>query len=152
MKYTEKWALEEARGRARCEVCLRLCDRLEAHHVVAKGHGGGKTLNLPMNLLGVHRHPCHEGIQGREEEGCRLVGMRTGLDAAFVRERLWQLLRAPRGCQPCPSCWGEGSVKYYLFMKGGTFRRLECLCCGGTGILTREGAPFIEPTRRPTWA
>jgi hypothetical protein len=38
-----------------CDGCNRWCRERECHHVQAKGMGGGKTLDVAINILAVGR-------------------------------------------------------------------------------------------------
>ena len=42
-----------------CEFCNRTDQRLEVHHIWAKGIGGGSRMDVPINLIVVCK-PCHD--------------------------------------------------------------------------------------------
>ncbi len=155
MTHPDDKALAPFREGGRCErtECRLWVIRREPHHVVSKGRGGANRLDLPINLLslcGDFDGGCHRILQGNVRKGCHLVGLREGLHSDFVEERLRLLVRAPKECQVCPSCRGEGTVKVVLLCKGGTFQRHHCNTCVGGGILLR-GEPWHEPPRRHTF-
>ncbi len=153
MRYLPKEHLPQYRGRGPCWHCGYACHSLEAAHVMARGMGAGKTLNLPINLCalgGPWDCACHveshNGGRPHEEDLITAVARRMVLDAAFVRERLWRLIRAPKRCHPCPACWGAGSTLYQCLTRK-VFRRQPCSLCAEGGILLPDGRPFVEVPR-----
>lgn len=94
----------------RCEWCGRWCQRREAVHVFACGHGGGRRLDVYWNLLG-----CGLGAwSGRAECLCHglshekpaeydflaVVAAREGLLQDDIRSARWVLDRLPRDARP----------------------------------------------------
>ncbi len=149
MRHVSEETLDLYRGPGRCENCGAYSGHREPHHVLAKGVGSGKRLDLALNLVALgpaFSCQCHRDVQGRVPLGARLVGRREGLDAGFVERRLWELVRAPKSCKPCWRCWGAGSVRVGRCWG---FRRHPCVC--GGGILGPDGEPWVEPERRMTW-
>jgi|SRR5579862_4433673 len=107
MKIVDEALLESFRKRGRCDVCGRLCDRREPHHLLGKGAGGGGRMDVRENLLSLGatqpfpRCPCHDLCQSRKialKEQCAIVARREGLSSGqVVLERLWELRRLPKG-------------------------------------------------------
>lgn len=155
MTYRGKEFLPLFRGAGPCQLCGVCCRGRECAHVMARASGGGKTLNLPINLLALGPAcacACHHrGHNGKVNEWdlYRAVGRREGLDYGFVREQLWRLTRAPRECRPCMRCLGAGSVKVERLYRAEVFARHPCVC--GTGILGPDGEPYVEAERGATW-
>lgn len=130
-----------------CEGCGRPCKR-EAAHVIAKGQGGGKTLNLPLNLIalggacdcGCHRR-SHDGIATPNGTLLDIVARREGFPSgAALLEQIQRLIRAPTECKACPNCAGKGF--FYAALA-----RTLCDLCDGCGAL-RNGRPYHEQPRR----
>ena len=93
--------LEYFRNRRTCEWCgYRDQGRLDPHHVEARGMGGGKRLDVALNLVSVHRF-CHQEIEAggvKAKEKCfEIIAKREGLSGPDeVREAIWRLLRTPK--------------------------------------------------------
>ena len=85
-----------------CEWCghasgARLLEYLDPHHVEARGMGGGKRLDVALNLMAVHRL-CHDEIEAggaKAKEKCwNIVAKREGLSSGrMAKEAIWRLLR-----------------------------------------------------------
>ena len=153
MRYTKERFLPQFRGAGKCELCGTWCAHLEAAHVVAAAQGGGRRLNLPINLWAAGPAwscQCHWKSHHAKVDPWdvfKAVGSREGLPPEFVERQIWHLINAPKDCRPCPNCWGSGSVK--VGQRWG-FRRHECVC-GGVGIVDALGNPWHQPERKFTW-
>jgi HNH endonuclease len=86
------------RSKRVCELCRqppREGERLQPHHVHARGMGGGSRLDTPLNLLALCGR-CHSLVHQSTDEKLRcreVVAYREGLLVAQVEEAIWRLLR-----------------------------------------------------------
>lgn len=94
MRVMDEALLDVFRARA-CEWCMAP-PRSEAHHIYAKGIGGGARLDVPLNLISLCRSchgKVHMGIISREKFWIQ-VAAREGLESGDVaKEAVWRLLR-----------------------------------------------------------
>ena len=71
MKIPDTDILALFRGSGKCEMCGKQCRQREPSHLWGKGHGGGFTLNIRINLMAMGSTPnfccqCHnEHHQGK---------------------------------------------------------------------------------------
>lgn len=92
--------LDEFRRKARCEFCGRKArGGLDAHHIYAKGMGGGSRLDIRRNLVGLCRE-CHTSHHaGNEPLRCdlmALVATRENCLQDDIKEEVWRLRRTPK--------------------------------------------------------
>jgi hypothetical protein len=91
--------LAEFRAKNECERCKRWClGELDVHHVFAKGMGGGKRLEVRINLLGLCRwchHDCHSGKISRREL-LALVADREQQRPGSIVTEIYRLRRQPK--------------------------------------------------------
>lgn len=88
MKIINKPLLRSYHSKGTCELCGKVCQKCEPHHIVARGMGGGRRLDVRCNLIrvGSSRHfqcQCHSLIDTKE-------GYRRCLEVSAKRE----------GCKP----------------------------------------------------
>lgn len=92
------------RGAGTCAWCLRMVSRREPHHVICRGHGGGKRLDTPLNLValcGVFTggDDCHGAAHSgklSKDDLWPIIGRREHVNPAYIEEALWFILRLPR--------------------------------------------------------
>lgn len=79
------------RGPGACWICGKGCSRREPHHVIAKGMGGGRRLDIAINLVCVGstldmQCECHGKADSAEgKELClKVLGNRFGVEAAVI--------------------------------------------------------------------
>ncbi len=65
--------LDLFRGPGACELCGKGCMKREPHHVIAKGMGGGRRLDIRINIVGVGSSPgmecqCHNNADTAAEK------------------------------------------------------------------------------------
>jgi len=105
MKIIDEELLDEFRGAGHCEVCDKLCLWREAHHIFAKGLGGGGRLDVRVNLISVGKTkpfpccPCHGLIhQGKIKRDTLLliVSEREGVSVSEIEEIIFRLRRTPK--------------------------------------------------------
>ena len=105
MKIVCNDTLNHFRRKGRCEWCAQTCQS-EAAHVIARGMGAGRQLDVTHNLAALCRR-CHQSLHdgnfppGREdeEEGFglfHLVARREKVDREALEEALWLLTRLPK--------------------------------------------------------
>lgn len=88
MTIIDETVLQSFRDARQCEVCDKV-GPVEPHHILAKGMGGGKRLDVPYNLVACCRE-CHTGIH---------VGNGPPLDyllATAAKRELYKLMRMPK--------------------------------------------------------
>jgi len=136
------------RGVGRCPWCGQWA-YLQCAHVLARGMGGGRVLDVPINLVPLCAR-CHvDSHAGRRPLACDLlavVGAREGLLQHEIERRVRYLARAPKEAEVCPDCGGAGSFKVE---KSYGFKRYPCTPCRGAGVLL-NGEPWQE-RRKFTW-
>ena len=100
MKIIREETLALYRGSGRCQLCGKACKARECHHVLARGMGGGRRLDVALNLLAVGSFPCcdcHALIHGGgriERIMClEAVAAREGTSWESVEEALHVLAR-----------------------------------------------------------
>ena len=103
MKVIDKAALATPRS-ALCEYCGRYCRKpTERHHIICRGMGGGKRMDVPENLIdlgGPWDCECHEAAQAAiitPEELLNKVAKREGRTVAWLKDFLNRLYLAPKG-------------------------------------------------------
>lgn len=69
-----------------CEFCDKTGEKLDCHHIYARGMGGGSRLDIPINLIILCR-TCHDKAQNGRISRRELWGI------AAERE-VWKLLRS----------------------------------------------------------
>ena len=91
--------LAEFRAKSHCELCKRWCPgELDAHHVFARGMGGGKRLDLRINLVSLCRW-CHQDYHsGRisRHELLTLVAHRENRRPGAIATEIYRLRRRPK--------------------------------------------------------
>jgi len=111
MKIINDRFLAEYRLRGACEICNKMCHVREPAHVIARGLGGGKRMDVPLNLLALGSSikmccPCHtmqhQMNQPDDLEMFAMAAKREGctLTPDEVRDRMWLILRTPRTRDP----------------------------------------------------
>lgn len=103
MRIVDDKFLKTLRGRGRCEMCGKPCSAREVHHVIAKGMGGGRQLDIAINVVSVGSSSywqctCHS-TKADSQEGqaaCwRIVAAREGLSVEVIQEVCYWILRLP---------------------------------------------------------
>ncbi len=96
MKVIDETLLEEFRHRSRCENCGILSrGRLDAHHIYARGMGGGGRLDVRENLIALCAL-CHRRVHDGNIKRLQLltvVARREGLQVEEVAQRVMDLRR-----------------------------------------------------------
>lgn len=91
------------RSKHLCEWCGKerlFAESFDPHHIEARGMGGGKRLDVALNLMAVHRL-CHSEIEAGGAKAKRkcleIVAKREGLSGPDeVQEAIYRLLRTPK--------------------------------------------------------
>ncbi len=87
-----------------CQWCGLFCSAREAHHLWARGIGGGSRLDIRINLIALGRTqpfplcPCHGEIHAgriRREDLLLVVAQRDGLLQDEIEMEIYRLLREP---------------------------------------------------------
>jgi hypothetical protein len=94
----EKLLDRDFRGRQVCLLCgkRREC---EPEHWVCRGHGGGRRLDISINLLAVDRG-CHTKIHAGDIskfEVQRAIAKRENINVVTVYCAVWHFLRLSKG-------------------------------------------------------
>ncbi len=137
MKHKDEEALKKFRGVGCCEWCKEPFLNRQAAHVFAKAMGGANRLDVPMNLVslcGWCHVQSHAGHEPTQDDLLAVVAAREKMLQPDVERRLRLMMRAPKECHPCALCRGKG-----------------CDFCRHAGIFDRNGDPWFEPERKPTW-
>lgn len=105
------------RAREQCEYCRRIMKTgLDPNHVIQKGVGGGKRLDVKENLVSLCRR-CHMAYHSGDSKypgpatmrKCffEIIAVREGfVSGEAVWQYLWTILNAPKeGPKPPPSPW-----------------------------------------------
>ena len=107
MKIEDEKLLATFRGPGRCELCGKGCKSREPHHVTAKGMGGGKRLDIRLNILSVGSTPafeceCHTRIDTKAgQERCwRIISEREGVPVETIREVCSFILNLDKDSSP----------------------------------------------------
>ncbi len=94
----------------KCENCGKFCKRREGAHLVAKGMGGGRRVDVPFNLLSFGSSllmlcPCHTASH---QEGnpsyakmLDMIAKREGEDSDDIERAIWFILRTPKDLSAC---------------------------------------------------
>lgn len=100
MKVVDELLLMEFRAAGRCDWCRQWFARLEAHHLFAKGMGGGGRLDVRVNLAALctacHRSH-HDGNEPTRNDLLAVVAAREGVLQADIEDAIAKLRRAPKG-------------------------------------------------------
>ena len=106
MKIVDEPLLDTFRTRGRCEVCGVFCAMREPHHVICKGMGGGRRLDVRENLLAVGSSlPFPEcGCHGLVHDGkikrsalLEILAKRDGYPSGqHLLEELWRMIRVTK--------------------------------------------------------
>jgi hypothetical protein len=102
MKIECEATLDLFRGLGMCEWCGKQCRRREPCHLVAKGQGGGRRLDVTWNLLAMgstldFECPCHtkshqEGDPSYEQM-LSVISRREGHSSDAIERAIWFILR-----------------------------------------------------------
>jgi len=99
VKIIDEALLDEVRHRDCCEWCgkpRRPLERLEPHHILGRGHGGGLRMDARLNLMGVHWE-CHDKAQANRRKCLEIVAARDGYPSGeAVLDKLRELQRATK--------------------------------------------------------
>jgi hypothetical protein len=92
--------LKRFRGPGLCELCGKPCSAREPHHVIAKGMGGGRQLDIRINLVAVGSTPgfeceCHSRADAKAEQArCRqIIARREKTTVEAIEEACDLILR-----------------------------------------------------------
>ena len=88
----------------RCGWCESWCRWREAHHVVARGMGAGRRLDVPINLIALgcsaDWHSCHTFIHQAGKDVQRkvleILAKRENTTPEDIEAVVWCLLRIPK--------------------------------------------------------
>ena len=92
--------LAEFRAKSHCERCKRWCPgELDPHHVFARGIGGGKRLDVRINLLSLCRwcHADHHTGRISRRELVALVAHREQRQPETLVTEIYRLRRQTKG-------------------------------------------------------
>jgi len=85
-----------------CEWCLKL-GPCYPHHIIPRGHGGGRRLDVRLNLVSLGHDfvcGCHKAIHDKGEPSREdlwgVVGRREKCNPAHIEGALWWVLRADK--------------------------------------------------------
>jgi hypothetical protein len=106
MKIVDDAVLQVARERTRCEYCGCRTNGCHPHHVTARGHGGGRRLDVPWIIIGLC-FVCHakvhdgnltgKGTQADKEALRQIVAERERVTPSWIESATYLLLRLPKG-------------------------------------------------------
>lgn len=106
MKIIDEKLLKQYRTPGNCEYCNRYCPSREGHHVTCRGMGGGRRLDIDINLLALGSYPycnCHmdyhEGHIDKFSMEAKLAE-RRGLMQDDIRAVIRALLSLPKRPMP----------------------------------------------------
>ena len=102
MKIVDEACLNQFRGLPRCEVCGEPTPGgTEAAHYLARGMGGGNTIDHRLNVCGIGRICCHAGQHYSSNPPAsallNAIAKRERMYADEVSEWLWTVQRLPKG-------------------------------------------------------
>lgn len=145
MIHKDEELLAELRRPGPCWWCGHMFSRRDPHHVEPKGIGGGKRLDVPLNLFpmgpsGPGGCLCHQLAQENKitrESIEAVLASRLGLLQGQIRAAVHRLLRAPKGCKPCHLCDGAGVINKLPAQD-------RCAWCAGSGVLDKYGEPWRD--------
>ena len=97
--------LKSGRSPGRCELCRKHCRERCYHHVIARGMGGAKRLDIPLNLLCLGMFPyctCHTLIDCKEgyQRCLAILSKREKASTDAIERAIWFILRLPRDPSP----------------------------------------------------
>lgn len=97
--------LLEGRSPGKCELCRKHCRERAYHHVVARGLGSGRRLDLSINLLCLGMYPyciCHTLIDCKEgyQRCLAALSKREKASTDAIERAIWFILRLPRDASP----------------------------------------------------
>lgn len=102
MRIVNEKLLKEFRQKERCEYCNRPCESLDAHHLVQRGLGGGKRLDISPNLAALCRF-CHTDYHAGKimyEDMLAVVAAREGVLQDDIRKVMQWIRKLPQ--RPLP--------------------------------------------------
>ncbi len=95
--------LKDFRGPGQCGWCARWCNHRQAAHLVAKGMGGGKRLDIRINLISLGCAFCcnchgksHNGERPMYCDLLAVVAAREQTTQDQIEREVAALLRAPK--------------------------------------------------------
>lgn len=134
MQHKDEALLEELRHAPRCEACgVAIVGQAEPHHMIRKGMGGGRQLDVRFNLIPLC-HFCHASHHDRLDPTMKelwdKIAAREGVEPGSPQRAMGQLAMANADYELCHDC--EGASLLHCEM---------CNLCYGTGILL-NGEPY----------
>lgn len=88
------------RGPGLCEYCEQWFDVRDAAHLFAKGQGGGKQIDLPINLCSLcwkcHRIGNHNGKEPTFGTLVKIIAQREGVTPEWVIAEVYRIRRLPK--------------------------------------------------------
>lgn len=104
MLIVDESVLDRFRGPGRCGYCRKQVKRLEPHHHIPRGIGGGSRIDHPYNLIGLcgtfsGGDDCHRRVTDGEIDGSEilaLIAAREGVLQDHIMATLYEILRAPK--------------------------------------------------------
>ncbi len=107
--------LAELRLPGRCCLCNRMCHVREPAHIIAKGMGSGRRLDVPLNLLSLgsttrFECECHRKLHDQrthtEEQLMLYAASREGaaMNGGEVFQLLWQIINNPKAMMNQEDC------------------------------------------------
>ena len=108
MKILNPKLLKKYRTPGPCEMCQRPCQRRQPHHIISRGFGGSKRLDVEINLVALgsaFECSCHTRFHStgelQPEDFMQIVARREGVMVWDVQDVLYFLRRLPQN----PFCW-----------------------------------------------
>lgn len=99
MRIKDDAMLDRFRGPGICELCGKFCRHTEPHHVIAKGMGGGRQLDIRINLIRVGSTPnfecqCHNNVDTKTgQEACwRVIAARENTTVNAIQDACYMIL------------------------------------------------------------
>ena len=107
MKIVDEKMLDLFRGEGRCELCGKTCKVREPHHVLARGMGGGRRLDIRLNLIALgstrnYECQCHSNVDS-ERGLCRslaAIAKRENVPVNDISDVWFFILRLDKDATP----------------------------------------------------
>lgn len=100
MRIVDEETLDRFRGSGRCSWCHKYVQSRDPAHISAKGMGGGKRLDIAINLVSLCRQchtASHAGKSPTRAELLALVAVREQTTVEEIVDEINRLRRTPKG-------------------------------------------------------
>ena len=104
MKVICKKLRKEFTNAKKCEWCGKSVPHCDAAHVFAKGMGGGRQLDIRINLIALCRRchqDSHDGNRPMQLDLLLVVAQREDCLQDDIKNVIWLLHRLPKGSKYC---------------------------------------------------